>query len=292
MAKLPGNFIFMRFLKRSSKAVAFTLLEVMIAVAILGLVGLSIFRFVEGTLAGVASGTEMVEEASFLEGFGTFLTTQMEHLPVRLGAITGDPHRFNSVSADELRWIASPGPGMLTRFANGEYTVALTTRQVPGGGFEIGLNRQDVDAREEARWYPLFGEVYGFEVRYFDAARQEWVDRWSDLANRPTLVRVKLWREPEGEPHEWLLPIPYVSSDALVPQYRFNRRRNRSRGAGGTNRPGERGERSPGSDHGDRNGDRAGRGDRGRQGTPAPRRTPPGGGAPHPAPAPTGRSIP
>jgi|GEM_PF-3255056 len=237
---------------KPNKAAAFTLLEVMIAVAILGLVGLSIFRFVEGTLAGVASGTELVEEAEFLEGFGAFLAAQMEHLPVRIGAITGEPHRFDQVSGDELRWIATPGPGMLTRFANGEYTVALTTRQVPGGGFEIGLNRQDVEAREEARWYPLFGDVHGFEVRYFDAAREEWVERWSDLTNRPTLVLVKLWRDPEGEPHEWMLPIPYVSRDALSPQYNFNRRR-RGRGRGSRNRDADRsGERDPRGNRGGR----------------------------------------
>src|SRR5689334_13596695 len=98
----------------------FTLLEVMLAVAVLGLVVISIYRFVETTLAGVRTTDEEFRDQALTASFGAFMRAQMEGLPVRLGAITGEPHVFNEVSSDELQWIANPGFGMMTRHATGE----------------------------------------------------------------------------------------------------------------------------------------------------------------------------
>lgn len=187
----------------------FTLLEVMLAVAILALVGVSIYRFVETTLTTVRVSTETERERLLVTAFAGYLRTQMQALPsARPGAITGDPHQFNSVSSDELCWVARPGSGLLTRHATGEWTVTLTTKQLEGGEYEMGMRRQDVERKRDANWLPLFRGVRGFEVRYFDPGRKEWMEKWTDLQTRPSLIRVKLWRDPLPEAHEWVLPIP------------------------------------------------------------------------------------
>lgn len=187
----------------------FTLLEVMLAVAVLALVGVSIYRFVETTLTAVRVSTDCDKDRSLVTAFSCYLRTQMMAIPsARPGAITGEPHRFNKISSDELCWIARPGSGLLTRHATGEWYVTLTAKQLSGGEYELGLRRQDIQRRRDAQWLPLFRGVRGFEVRYFDAARKEWMEKWTDPQNRPALVRVRLWKEPVPEPMEWVLPVP------------------------------------------------------------------------------------
>ncbi len=190
-------------------------MEVMLAACVLALVGVSIYRFVETTLTAVRVSTESERERSLVTAFAGYLRTQMLALPsARAGAIAGEPHRFNSISSDELRWIARPSSGLLTRHATGEWTVTLTTKQLEGGACELGLRRQDVEGRRDANWLPLFPGVRGFEVRYFDGSRKEWMEKWTDPQTRPTLIRVKLWRDPMPEAHEWVLPIPAKAQPA------------------------------------------------------------------------------
>lgn len=193
----------------------FTLLEVMLAVALLALVGTSIYRFVETTLTAVRVSAEREKERSQIGAFAAYLQAQMQALPsARAGAITGEPHRFNNIDCDELRWIAFPGSGLLTRHATGEWMVTLTTKQLQGGEYEMGLRRQDVEAKKDAQWLPLFRDVRGFEVRYFDKNRKEWMEKWTDPQTRPALIRVKLWRGLDSSPHEWILPIPVKAQPA------------------------------------------------------------------------------
>ena len=186
----------------------FTLLEVMLAVCVMALVGMSIFRFVEAALAGTGAASASERDRVLLAAFAGYLRTQMLALPgARAGAISGEAHRFHAVSCDELRWIARPGSGLLTRHAAGEWGVTLTVREVHGGTHELGVRRQDAQGRRDAHWLPLFAGVRGFEVRYFDRARKEWMEKWTDLQTRPALIRVKLWRDPDPEAYEIVLPV-------------------------------------------------------------------------------------
>jgi len=194
---------------------AFTLLEVMLAVAFLALVGMGIYRFVETTLTAVRISAEMEKEQSRIGAFATYLRKAMMTLPsARAGAITGEPHRFNNVASDELNWIAFPGSGLLTRHATGEWVVTLTATQLDGGEYELGMRRRDIEAKRDAQWLPLFRGVRGFEVRYFDKNRKEWMEKWTDPQTRPLLIRVKLWRDPIPEAHEWIISIPVKAQPA------------------------------------------------------------------------------
>ena len=197
------------------KARAFTLLEVLLAVCIFALVGVSIYRFVETTLTAVRITTASGREQALETAFFRYLRRQMLALPsARHGAITGEPHRFNSVSSDELRWIARPGSGLLTRHATGEWTVTLTTKDLGNGEYEMGLRRQDAEAKKTPGWLPLLRGVRGFEVRYYDSGRAEWMEKWTDVMSRPALIRVKLWRDPAPEAYEVVLPIPAKAQTA------------------------------------------------------------------------------
>lgn len=246
----------------------FTLLEIMLAVAVLGMVAVSIYRFVETTLTATRVSTARFQEEADLEGFTHFVRSQLSDLPVGLGAIVGEPHRFNNVSSDELRWLARPGSGLLTRHGRGEYYVTLTMQEKEGGGGqELGLRRQETTGNEKPSWWPLLGGAKEFEVRYFDGRSREWVEKWTDVTVRPTVVSVKLWIDGDTDPYETVVTVPYAAANVQMPNVNFGNggggggggRGGRGGGGGRGRRPqgqgqGQGGEGQPGGGRGGRGG--------------------------------------
>ena len=185
------------------------MLEVLLAVCLLGLVGMSIYRFVETTFSAVSRSTAAEQERMLATTFAGYLRTQIAALPsAEGGVISEESHRFQNISSDELRWIAGPGSGLLTRHAEGDWIVTLTAQPLEKREYELGMRRRELRGKRESDWLPLFRGVRGFEVRYFDAQRREWLEKWTETQRRPALIRVKLWRNPEPAPYEIVLPVP------------------------------------------------------------------------------------
>ena len=87
----------------------FTLLEVTLAVAILGMMALAIYRFVSTNLTAVRLSTEMNETDARYEGLANLLTQQLQDLPPGEGALMGEPYKFNGRSRDEMTWVCRRG---------------------------------------------------------------------------------------------------------------------------------------------------------------------------------------
>ena len=99
---------------------AFTLLEIMLAVAILGMMALAIYRFVGANLSAVRLSSELNQVDARYAGLANLLTEQLRELPPGQGALLGEPFKFENRSRDEMTWICSAGPGLLTRYATGD----------------------------------------------------------------------------------------------------------------------------------------------------------------------------
>ena len=108
---------------------AFTLLEIMLAVIILGMMSLVIYRFVQTNVTAirVSSGTEAV--TARYDGLRELLTQHLQSLPPGTGALAGEPLKIDGHDRDELTWFCSAGPGVLTRYAGGDYRVSLRLRR-------------------------------------------------------------------------------------------------------------------------------------------------------------------
>ena len=112
----------------------FTLLEIILAAAILGLMCVAIYRFVQTNIIVLSvSASESVEEARY-GGLLDLLTTQWQDLPTGVGAMGGEPFMFNQRPRDEIVWICSAGPGLMTRYAGGEFAVRMRLRPMKEGG--------------------------------------------------------------------------------------------------------------------------------------------------------------
>lgn len=191
---------------------AFTLLEVMLAVTVLAVISLGIYRFVETTMTAVRVTAESEREQALTASFMAYLRGRIFALPgTRPGALMGEPHQFNRVPCDELRWITEPGSGLLTRHAAGEWIVTLTLKELKNGEYELGMHRQDIDGKRDTTWLPLLRGVRGLEIRYYEPTRKEWLEKWTNPQARPALIRVKLWRDPFTEAYETVLPVPVMT---------------------------------------------------------------------------------
>jgi type II secretory pathway pseudopilin PulG len=191
---------------------AFTLLEITLAVAILGMMALAIYRFVSTNLTAVRLSTEINETDVRYEGLANLLIQQLQTLTPGQGALAGEPYKFSGRSRDEMTWVCKAGPGVLTRYAVGEYSVTLRLRPIEGSDkMELGIVRESEDdvnpVPDNQSWVPLLTGVNSMEIRYFDPRLNAWVDRWTDRGTLPHLVRLTIDRPGSAVPWEAVLPL-------------------------------------------------------------------------------------
>ena len=191
---------------------AFTLLEITLAVAILGLMAVAIYRFVSTNVVAVRVSAEANAEDARYAGFAGLLTDQLQDLPPGQGTLGGEPYKFSGRSRDEMTWICSAGPGLFTRYARGDYSVTLRLRPIPKSDLmELGVEREPEDDTSPTdankSWVPLIEDLRSMEIRYFDPRLNAWVDRWTDQGTLPHLVRVTLDRSGGGVPWEAVIPL-------------------------------------------------------------------------------------
>jgi prepilin-type N-terminal cleavage/methylation domain-containing protein len=188
------------FIVSRRKRRAFTLLEIALAVAILGMMTMVIYRFVAANLIIMrVSSEENVADANY-SGLISLVAAQLQDLPSGVGALSGEPFKFNERPRDEITWICSSGPGLLTRYAPGEFIVSMRLR--PAGnkkeGMDIGFIRKPRDTPEGSTegesWVPLLEDVHSLQIRYFDPRLNAWVERWTDPNILPKLVRLVIGR--------------------------------------------------------------------------------------------------
>ncbi|MBA2434256.1 MAG: prepilin-type N-terminal cleavage/methylation domain-containing protein [Verrucomicrobiota bacterium] len=194
------------------RAPAFTLLEVMLAVAILGMMAMAIFRFVSTNLTAVRLSTELNETDARYEGLASLLTQQLQELAPGQEALLGEPYKFSGRSRDEMTWICPAGPGLMTRYALGEYYVTLRLRPIEGSDqMELGVVREAEDESnpvpENKAWVSLMRGVQSMEIRYFDPRLNAWVERWTDRSTLPHLVRLTIAQAGASVPWEAVLAL-------------------------------------------------------------------------------------
>lgn len=198
---------------RGMRARAFTLLEITLAVAILGMMALAIYRFVSTNLIAVRVSAEVNAEDARYSGLANLLTAQLQELPAGQGALGGEPYKFSGRSRDEMTWTCSAGPGLFTRYATGDYTVTLRLKPIPKTDLmELGVTREPEDDTSttndaEKGWVPLLENLRSMEIRYFDPRLNAWVDRWTDRGTLPHLVKVTLDRVGGSVPWEAIIPL-------------------------------------------------------------------------------------
>jgi prepilin-type N-terminal cleavage/methylation domain-containing protein len=202
---------------KTSRRAAFTLLEIMLAVAILGMMSLAIYRFVQSNIVALRLSSEANLTDAGYSGLRDLLTAQWQSLAPGAGALTGEPLKLNDRSRDEITWICSAGPGLFTRYGAEDFMVTLRLQppEKKSNRLDLGVVRKPKDDTSftdvHESWVPLIEDVDTLQIRYFDSRINTWVDRWTDTVTLPRLVKVTIGRNRGAVPWEAIIPLARTS---------------------------------------------------------------------------------
>jgi prepilin-type N-terminal cleavage/methylation domain-containing protein len=188
----------------------FTLLEIMLAVAILGMMAIAIFRFVQTNLTALRFSSETAAADAQYDGLRDLLTTQWQSLSPLRARMVGESFKLNDRERDEIKWNCGAGPGLLTRYAAGEFTAVLRL-QLNDDRLDLGILRKpqddsDVSEKNET-WVPLIKNVSSLQISYFDPNANDWLPRWPGGNRLPSLVKVSVGRPDGTDPWEAVIPL-------------------------------------------------------------------------------------
>ena len=201
------------FIARANRSRGFTLLEIIMAVAILATMAIAIYRFVQSNMIAMRLSAMAVAADARYDGLREILSQQWQSLPPGKGSLLGDAFKLSDRERDEVRWICSAGPGLMTRYAAGDYVVALRLQpsKKESNSYDLGILRKPQDdsslTNANESWIPLIEDVQAFQVRYFDSRLNAWVDKWSDAGTLPRLVKVTVSRNDAAVPWEIIIPL-------------------------------------------------------------------------------------
>ena len=193
-------------------------MEIMLAVAILGMMSVAIFRFVQSNITALQLSSDTAAADAQYDGLRDLLTAEWQSLDRLRANMVGEPFKFGNRERDEIKWKSSAGPGLLTRYAPSDFTVVL--RLQPGNEknewLDLGFSRKaqgDSDTGEAREtWVPLIKNVNSLEISYFDANANTWLPRWP-LGRLPLLVKITVGRTDSAVPWEAVIPLsrtPYL----------------------------------------------------------------------------------
>jgi len=125
----------------------------------------------------------------------------------------GEPFKLNERERDWVRWNSGAGPGLLTRYAPGDFAVTLQLQPESDKSdrLDLGLLRKpkdDPDVGEgHETWVPLIKNVSSLQISYFNPSLNTWIDRWSNTSQMPWLVKVSVGRNDSAVPWEAIIPL-------------------------------------------------------------------------------------
>jgi type II secretory pathway component PulJ len=193
-------------------SIGFTLLEIMLAVGILGMMSLAIFRFVQSNMIALYLSSDTAAADAQYDGLRGLLTAEWQSLSPLHANMIGEPFKLSDRERDEIKWSCTAGPGLLTRYAPGEFTVVLRLQPENGKGGRLDLgflrkakeNSDTGEARET--WVPLIKNVTSLEISYFDPNANTWLPRWPG-GRLPSLIKVAVGRADAAVPWETVIPL-------------------------------------------------------------------------------------
>jgi type II secretory pathway pseudopilin PulG len=192
---------------------ACTLIEITFAVAILAMMSLAIYRFVQSNVNAIGVSSEVSAANAYYGGLRDLLTAQWQGLTPGRATMTGESFKLSDRQRDEVRWNCDNGPGLLTRYAPGEFMVwlRLQPENNKSDRLDLGFLRKPQNdsgiGSEYASWIPLIKNVSSLQIRYFDPQINGWVDRWTDPLRLPRLVKLTVGRTDAAVPWEAIIPL-------------------------------------------------------------------------------------
>ncbi len=191
-------------LSRRPSRRGFTLMEVMIGVAILAMVTSALYQFVGSTLNVARVSRESADSRADLAGLNRVLQSLFSSLPRRSATggqpLAGKAGRGAGGRADGISWIALPGQAIFARRAEGLFLATLelapSTRENKHSALVLSRSSYNPEVTtanaQQFASVRLLEDVSSLEIAYYDARINSWVDDWKEAEALPDLVRFRL----------------------------------------------------------------------------------------------------
>src|SRR5436190_24060376 len=72
---------------------------------------------------------------------------------------------------------------------------------------DLGFLRTPQDDSGHETWVPLIKKINSLQIQYFDPQLNSWIDRWTNAARLPWLVKITVGRTDAAEPWEAIIPL-------------------------------------------------------------------------------------
>lgn len=203
------------------RAAGFTLLELLVAMTVLGFLAVLMFGTLRFGFQAWQRGTTVMAESDDIRVTQTVLRRLIAAAhPLRIADDATRAHVDFSGSEDRLTWLA-PMPDALESGGFGRYDVFVKERQ---GRRELEIAWRpelvrDGDPAAAPNEMPLVTGIDGVEIAYFGALEPRqlpsWQSTWTDQATLPALIRLHV-QFPKGDRRLWpdLVVEPRIAVDA------------------------------------------------------------------------------
>lgn len=199
-----------------------TLLEVVLAVAVLTMISLAVFQFVKANVSAIKTTSEDINEQMALERLVELVQEEFYNLPGSgQSTLLSKAVRVSNRDLDTVEWRSKGGPGLLTTAAKGEYQARLRMKPLATNSsqYEIGIERELVmqetalglvagAGTSKPSWVVLIPNAQSFRCRFFDPRLNTEVENWSDPSARPSFMRLSIMRVGDTVPMIAVVGIP------------------------------------------------------------------------------------
>jgi hypothetical protein len=172
----------------------YLLLEVLLALAVLSIVVVMIFRIVQTSLKVTADINFLQTQQRKVDGISELLRRNFDSMPrtcvFQTRNINGSLELIFRYAPFNFSWVNAGA-----NFG----TVVIANRLQPDGRFALSVLQESGNAldsyvdgghEKKAEWFPLMNDVEQLNWRFFDEGTGKWSPNWPDTATKPHLVQL------------------------------------------------------------------------------------------------------
>ncbi len=183
-----------KWARQRVKTAGYLLLEVLLAVAVLSISVVMIFRIIQTTLKATADITFLQTQQRKVDGISQLLRRNFESMPqtctFQTRSVNGSLELIFRSAPFNFSWVTSKA-----NFG----TVVIAGRSLPNGRLALTVLQESGDAlnsyvdgsnEKKGEWFPLVDDAEQLSWRFFDGQAEKWTSDWPNPATKPSLVEL------------------------------------------------------------------------------------------------------
>jgi type II secretory pathway component PulJ len=183
-----------KWARQRVETAGYLLLEVLLAVAVLSISVVMIFRIIQTTLKATADITFLQTQQRKVDGISQLLRRNFESMPqsctFQTRSVNGSLELIFRSAPFNFSWVTSKA-----NFGN----VVIASRSLPNGRLALTVLQESGDALnsyvdgsndKKGEWFPLVDDAEQLSWRFFDGQAEKWTSDWPNPSTKPSLVEL------------------------------------------------------------------------------------------------------